>query len=79
MLKEARALRKARSFRRNGSYAPQNSKGKGNLNKRKKDGNKKSDDKRLPMELATLMEAEILPRTKALQVHRFFVRVCCED
>ena len=41
MLKEARALRKARIFHHNGSHASQNSKGKGN--ERKEDGKKKSD------------------------------------
>ena len=40
-LKEARALRKARSFHRNGSHPPQSNKGKGD--KRKKDNKKKSN------------------------------------
>ncbi|KAI9510763.1 hypothetical protein F5148DRAFT_976267 [Russula earlei] len=40
-LKEARAVRKARSFHHNGSHTPQSSRGKGD--KRKKDGKKRSN------------------------------------
>jgi hypothetical protein len=45
-LKEARALRKARSFHHNGSHAPKNSKGK--RDERKRDGKKKSNGQALP-------------------------------
>jgi hypothetical protein len=45
-LKESRALRKARSFHRNGSHAPQGNKGKGD--KRKRDDRKKSNGQAPP-------------------------------
>ncbi len=45
-LKETRALRKARSFHRNGSHAPQGNKGKGD--RRKRDVKKKSNGQAPP-------------------------------